>query len=348
MTQFTVYSSTDASAPVLDGNGATNNLINLLDKILVAGYGSKAAAGWSHPFTGSTTEQVYRGGSGTQRYLHVLDDGSLTGGQRAAAIRCYETMAAVGDTTGLPFPTAAQETNGLSWRKSTTADGTARPWIAFADDRTLYLLIATGDTGAATTSAPYSWPMFMFGDFYSYTPTDIYNCMVIGVPSSQGFSASSINFTSSTVYEGDVISNQMTITGSVQTMVGHYIDRTLSGTQNSTQNYKKGANQFTAAGGATSRTSLAGLLDFPNGADGAAWLSPIYIMDSTIPEVVHGELRGCFHQLHDLNNFGDGDILTGAVGDQVARTFQVVKGTPHTSPVQGVWVFETSDTLRTN
>ena len=39
-----IYSSSDAGAPVLRGN-TPGDLINLLEKCLVTGYGSKAGAG---------------------------------------------------------------------------------------------------------------------------------------------------------------------------------------------------------------------------------------------------------------------------------------------------------------
>lgn len=340
MAQFTIYSSADASAPVLHSNADANNLIALLDAVLVNGYGSKAAAGWTHPFAGSGTEQAYRGGSGTQRYLHILDDGSLTGGRRAAAVRAYETMAAVTDTTGLPFPNLTQEANALSWRKSTDISVTARPWMVFADNQTFYLLIATGDTGSVSSAAPFQWTLFMFGDFFSYTPGDLYNCQIIGIPSSQGFVAGGISINQPTVYMGDKIYGSVSQTGSILTQIGHYVNRTLSGTQNSTNNYKKGGTNFFPNN--SQPVALQGLIDFPNGADGAAWLSPIYVMDSVVPEVFHGEYRGFYHQGHDVGNFGDGDIIT-AVGDR-ARIFQIVK----LSPNSGVYVFETSDTLKTN
>ncbi|MGE3907973.1 MAG: hypothetical protein AB7K36_01385, partial [Chloroflexota bacterium] len=57
MTTTRIYRSTDSGAPVLTGQAGS--LLNLLDKCLVDGYGSKAAAGWSRPYTG-TNKTAYR------------------------------------------------------------------------------------------------------------------------------------------------------------------------------------------------------------------------------------------------------------------------------------------------
>lgn len=337
MAQFTIYRSTDASAPVLDGNGATNNLINLLHKILVAGYGSKSGAGWTEPFTNTATKGVWRPASGTRFYLRVLDDGSMTGAQRDTSVRGGESMSDI-DTFTNAFPTAAQATNGLNWRKSTTADGTARPWIALADDRTLYLFIQTGDTSAGSGF----WPMFMFGDFFSYKAADTHNAMIWGAAI---FSASSINFAQSSTYQGDLITNSMQTT-----QTGVYKARIAAETGTSVSCAKKSAAHLMLNATSNTLDTLIGGLAYPNAADGGLYLHPIWIMDGTTPDVIHGELRGLFHQLHPPGFFSDGDTVAGAIGS--GKTYLMIKKSPgqgsNVNNGNGVWTLETSATLRTN
>src|SRR4051812_21450587 len=166
----TVYRSTDPSAPVLDG--LAGSLVNLLDKCLVAGYGAKAAAGWTKPFTGTNTA-VFRQGGGNSFYLDVADNGPGVATTQEARLRGYEAMTAVATGTG-PFPTVALAANGLFIRKSAAAAATARVWTLIADDRTFYLFIQSGDVAG-------QWWGFNFGDFYSYvTGTDNYRTMIIG------------------------------------------------------------------------------------------------------------------------------------------------------------------------
>src|SRR5262245_48942529 len=114
-----LYRSTDASAPVLTGQVGT--LITLLDACLVSGYGSKAAPGWTKPYT-LTNAGAFKHGSGSRSmYLHVDDNCTPTGLARDAGSFCWETMSAYNTGTG-QFPTVAQRATGLYWRKSATAD----------------------------------------------------------------------------------------------------------------------------------------------------------------------------------------------------------------------------------
>lgn len=135
-----------------------------------------APAGWTKPFTG-TNKAAFRNSvaaGGTGMYLRVLDDASLTGAERNAAVRAYLTMSDV-DTGTIPTPTVAQLATGIVWRKSNTVDSTARPWILIADELTFYLCVDTGtfasEGGAGTYAA---------GDFASLVPADAYRFFVAG------------------------------------------------------------------------------------------------------------------------------------------------------------------------
>jgi hypothetical protein len=162
-----IYYSTDDSAPVL--SGTAGSLITLLDAVLVNGYGSRQAAGWTKPYSDAGTyKAVYRQGGGNQRYLRILDDAAsltaLTG--KAADARCYLTMSDVDTGTG-QFPTGALSGYTTYCAKSSTADSTVRPWIIIATDRSFYIWIDTN-------SSSYRSLQF-FGDIISINPSDTYN-----------------------------------------------------------------------------------------------------------------------------------------------------------------------------
>lgn len=174
MTTTRIYRSSDTSAPVLVGG--VSSLINVLDKCLVAGYGSKTAAGWTKPYTG-TNKAAFRNGvaaGGTGMYVRVLDDGSATGGARNALARAYLTMSDV-DTGTIQTPTAAQLAASIVWRKSDTTDSTARDWILVADELTFYLCVDTGTVASNGGCGTYA-----AGDFASYVPSDTYRFFIAG------------------------------------------------------------------------------------------------------------------------------------------------------------------------
>src|SRR6267142_3788080 len=136
MSQFTQYSSLDASAPVLSGSAGA--LLTVLDAILVNGYGSKSAAGWSKPIANAGSIGSYKNGTGsTQLGLVINDNGAnVTSTFKEAWATGWESVAGVGASVGSgtgQFPTPAQllTTGHVVIRKSLTADATARNWVCF-------------------------------------------------------------------------------------------------------------------------------------------------------------------------------------------------------------------------
>jgi len=142
------YSSTDASAPVLSGTG---NFVDLLDAILVTGYGSQPAAGWTKPFTGTNKAAFLMATTGDAPgyYVRILDQ--LDSG-RGVAWRCYKTMSDV-DTGTNPVPTVAQVPgNGISFWKSEANSAAARGWFCVADDRG-FMFVSARDSATSFTVA---------------------------------------------------------------------------------------------------------------------------------------------------------------------------------------------------
>jgi hypothetical protein len=324
MAQFTIYRSTDSSAPVL--TGAVGDLVNLLDKCLVTGYGSQSAAGWSKPYTG-TNKAAFRQGSGSnQFYLRVQDDAPGAGGAKESRITGYEAMTTVDAGTG-PFPTAAQGVGSIAMmvaRKSATADATARAWIVVADDRTVYVRVLTGDTGGAYFG-------FNFGEFYSLVASDSYRCFIVGRSSENSAAVTSENVGA--------------LSASISsTTRGNYVARGHTGLG--------GPVLCTVTGDsskAPAMTTSLGTVPFTNPADGGIYLAPLWISDPTTTPAfgLRGRQRGLWHFLHPLASVADGDTFSG-VGDLAGKTFLMIKSVydPNGSP--GVMVVETSNTLETN
>ena len=159
----------DTSAPTIDGQNGS--LITALDAILVNGYGSESALGWTKSYSG-TNKAVYRGDTtnGTGFYIRI-DDGNAT--TTRAEIRGYETMTGV-DTGSNAFPT----TDTMYITKSNSADSTARPWMVYGDDYGVWLLIYIGSTSTGGSSDRAA--VYFFGDFVTKDPDDSYNCVVSG------------------------------------------------------------------------------------------------------------------------------------------------------------------------
>lgn len=165
----TYYSSSDGSAPVLTGQNGS--LITLLDAVLVNGYGSKSAAGWTKQYSG-TNKAVYKMGSGgTNCVLRILDDGSVaTAAAREANARAAESASDV-DTLADPFPLVANIADTVNiWRKSTSADSTARVWKAVADSRLILLWVEHSTTQSE---------LYIFGDLEPIYPGDAYCCFMM-------------------------------------------------------------------------------------------------------------------------------------------------------------------------
>lgn len=174
-----IYKSTDSGAPTLTGQASS--LISLLSACLVDGYGSKSAAGWTKPYTGTNLaafRNTTSGGSGM--YLRVDDSGGGTGSTREALVRGYATMSDA-NTGTVETPTAAQVSTSLVWRKSNTTDSTARAWVLIADERTFYLCVNTG-----TLTGEYGSGTYAAGDFTSLVPGDAYGWFIVGRESQQG------------------------------------------------------------------------------------------------------------------------------------------------------------------
>lgn len=326
MTPPTVYKSTDAAAPVL--NGVAGSLVAVLDAVLVNGYGAKAAAGWTKAFAGAN-KAAYRSlatGTGIGVYLRVQDDAPnpTLANAREARIRGHEVMTTVDVGTGL-FPTATQFANGLFMRKSATNDATARPWVIVADDRTFYLFVKSGDYGN-------QYAAMCFGEYYSLKSTpDAYRAILICRTIEQ------IALTPVALGSQEVLHVLAALSAA---SVGHYVPRTFSEFPQSAVLVGKHGNA------AHSASQLTGLIPYPSPVDGGLYLAQVTVHEQIAPlGVARGRLRGFWHFLHpSASEVGDGDTFAGA-GPYAGKNFLFVIPA---ADGQSVFCIETSATWETN
>jgi hypothetical protein len=307
-----IYRSTDASAPTL--SGTVGSLVALLDACLVNGYGAKAAAGWSKPFTG-TNRACFRPGAGPRHYLDVYDNAATTGGAKEAECRGFETMTAAGVGTH-EFPSVG---TAAVMRKSASADGTARTWILIADDRTMYLWVDTTDIGSLSRFG------YTFGEFFSMKAS--------------GDVARSVIAVNGTENSGNVSAGHMhACVQSLQNGQQLYAPRAYHGMGPPIAHAKIHQTGFTSLG--TGLTIGIGLLPFPNPEDNGLYVSPIQMVEviGGIPLGVRGRLRGYYSQMHPVASFNAGEEFAGC-GDYVDKTFIIL-----CRNAAGGWVtFETSE-----
>lgn len=362
-----IYASTDASAPTLTGQ--TGSLTTLLDAILVNGYGSKTAAGWTINQT-TTSKRGYKqnltGSNNSSGMLLYIDDtGSGAGGAKEARACGFETMSAITPTGTGQFPTSSQSSLGtgqLIIRKSTTADATTRSWYCIANGQTIYFFVETGDVTSPLAAA---FP-FCFGDFKSYRASDQYAVMIIGrnIENSAAFvndplhgigvSGSNANlYNMSSLMFGHFVARSFTGAGGSK-QVGKFINQGPLGIMNTgtfgvTWCAGSWASNISTTWSATNAgislgRSLIGSFPYPNPADGSLWLSPIWIHHDG---GIRGYFAGLWAPLHD-RPLSSQDTYTAASGNLSGKSFIAMNipaatALSNTADVAQVHI-ETSDT----
>ena len=284
------YLSTDVGAPVI-GYSTPGSLIAVLKACLVDGYGSKAPAGWTMPFTG-TNQAVFRMGGGGLRYLYIND--SPTGGY-AAPVRAYDTMSGLTTGTGM-FPTAAQvtDTNARWWRAYNTS-GTL--WAVIATDRYFYLWVG----------AQYA-AIYFFGDPNKLDPSDSYNTILCvsatasGLTSSQGIGRTQLDLSS--FNSGLFAARSLDQANTSWANVGLNIDTV-----------KNGGNAIGSGG-----------LSYPNQADGSIYMGDVWVHESNITIYLRGVMPELYCPFNGIGtpDFSNFNVITIPSGELSGRSFLVV------------------------
>lgn len=301
-----VYRSSDASAPVLRGN-TPGDLINVLEKCLVTGYGSKAGAGWTKPYTG-TNVAAFRQGAGSNGMYLRIDDTSTAASDRNARIVGYETMSDV--NTGAPqsFPTAVQRAGGeYVWTKqSSSTAANAREWIVWADEKLFYMYINPYPERGAGQQKYYN-QFWGFGDINSYKTGDATHTMLLG-----SYPGTSI-YSSQNVFQGG---SNVSSVGSVNLYMARRFDQLGAPVPMGWHSdYAK-----------MQSTYCNGQLSYPHGPDGGLYMAPIWCHDpNASPYNVRGVFPGLWSHAHSEAIFGHLDTFDGQ-GDLAGRNFIYIGG----------------------
>jgi len=158
-----LYSSTDDGAPVLlDGAGS---LVNVLDKCLVAGYGSKTGLGWTKEFYSPDGKVVVYRNKGTGLFLRVSNSVNYAATGMSAMIEVFEAMRAL-DIGYLRTPET--EVNQYFAYANTKTGARVCKWKLIGDDKGFWIITEFSST-ADNFAAAY------FGDYIPYHLENKYN-----------------------------------------------------------------------------------------------------------------------------------------------------------------------------
>lgn len=322
--QFTIFSSSMDGAPVL--NGDTGSLVNVLNKILVYGFGTTLSAGWSLPYTSSNgSGSCYKMPGGTGFYLSVQDDNLIYWYPWEPRCRAFERATSWNSGSG-QFPlSGVQGLNNLGYLQVRKANPLALPfttkqWVAFVDSSTLYFFWISGLSAGAWDQC------IVFGDIYSYKGSnDLYRCLHLS-------------------REVEAISNTCNL--SVwsypdSSIPAHYMARSWAGGGQSIAVGKVGGRNLHA-----NITYMDGNVQYPNGPDNSIVLSPIWITEPT-GKSIRGHMRGLYHVCHNYLNFAYGDTFEGS-GSLAGKTFMIVGPWYCNGTIWITLAVETSNTVDTN
>lgn len=269
------FSSTDTSAPQLTGqSGSLKDLVRALT-VGTSGvaYGTglteKLALGWSVLFETSTKLIIQGAIGGTQIPVRIDDSGSGAGSFREAFVFGVESATGVDSYTDR-FPTSAQLSAGLVWRKSNNLSSATVPWWAWGDDKTFYLMVNWYGTIYAA--------LYGFGDFKSIKPGDAYNFFVEG---------------GTVVNSSSVIPYTFGHTGGNGVSTYSYAARAHN---QSTKSVAIGHNWlFTASNQEESVGQLTNSMAYPSPANSGLVCVPVAVFEGGVPR---GVLRGLHCPLH--------------------------------------------------
>ncbi len=273
---------------------------------------NKAGLAWTKPFAGGTNSQTYRSADAgsNQFYLQVVDNGATAGGALESQVYGAEVMSADQAVTSGQFPTAVQAASGRCVRKSATADGTARAWVLYGDDRTFYLFISNGDSIAYSGGCA-------FGHFITHKSGDAFN----------------------TFLAGTILFNTAAVSAQAPWQLAAVATTSNVGISAARLYSQAGAavpiGLFPATGAQTN-PGTGGAVTYPNPADSGAYVTPVLIADTA--GNVRGRMPGLYTTLHN-GAFSQGDTITGVVGlSGVTLTAQVCESAINTA---GQWALDT-------
>ena len=322
---WTWYKSTDAGTSTPTVNGVTGSLLTLFDAVLVNGYGSKPAAGWTKAYTGTNvTVYASSGTNGFTNYLRVDDSGPGAWGGREARVRGYSAISGTADSGTFGIPSSVASANGYYVSKSEAADSVAVPWHMFADEKTLVLVTNGGTT--------LGWRSFYFGDYYSYNP-GVHPCIIVARDAEASNSATYNRLAQNSQYPYDGKS-------------GHVImqDPTYAYAGSSSLACEGGRFQTsTSSPYARSDQSVSPVFSFPMLYTGEVSLERLTLAwIATSPKGIIGRVRGVYAINHARGTFPHGLQVAGS-GDLAGKSFVLLN-----DGTTGAMAYETSNTVEGN
>lgn len=256
-----------------------------------------APATWAKTYSG-TNKAAYKSTdvTATGCLLRVDDTATLT-----ARVVGYETMSDVDTGTGV-FPTTAQQSGGLFWVKSSTANATANPWMLFADGRTVYL--ARAYRGGNTSTEINNYELHAFGDPTPTKSGDPFACIISGELADQ--SASNVNNTAKSYYVNSTASSAN---------LGLFMPRSYTGLGSSIQAARCFPSLHNNNTGSASGIFITNATQYPNPADGGLYVVPHYLFES-VTFALRAVSPGfyCCPQSIPVGSFASRDSVTGVTG----------------------------------
>lgn len=167
-------------------NGTAGSLINLLDNTIVLN------SGWTKVYSG-TNKAIYKNAS--NKLIRVQDDGNTlltttasAGTTKDAVLIACESATDVDTMTNI-YPSSAQLSTALQFKKSNTADSISRPYCIIYNEKFFYLFNDPLNTNFNNIFEP-----IFFGDVISYKTNDVYNTVIHAVESVNSNSSTSNTF----------------------------------------------------------------------------------------------------------------------------------------------------------
>lgn len=255
----------------------------------------RAPLGYTKVFTGSN-KAAYRanGPAGLRHFLRVQDDGGSAGGNRECRLWGYETMSDVDTGTG-PYPTVGQSSNGYFQMKSSSTDGTQRPWCLVGDGKIFYLFLDYGGTAASGLGNTGTFYATVFGDIIPYKAGDAYASVLAACTSASSTSnpPQSLGAQQTSISSPTSFSSCMNIARDFTAVLGsRYVGLMASGLGSSMG--------FTA------------YMSYPHQIDNGFYINPVQVTQGT-PAVIRGRMPGLYEGMHGraLNNL---DIVENVQG----------------------------------
>lgn len=294
----TVYRSTDASAPTLDGQ--KGSLITVLKACLVNGYGAKTAAGWTIALDDAVNHKIiFRNNAvtGSGRYFRIQDNGRIASGTTSyhttdracnaalVGMRGYSDI----DTPIIPFPRVMTGTflhndyaYGVTIRKSynTSNADYVKPWIVIADSRTCYIITTSSSLNSTTlpTSNTNSYNNYRgitgFGDIKQFNPDDstMPKAFVMGGDFGE------LDVITGGLYAGSASFQNLGYINNNSINGGNYLDLSIENSANSVHGGNKGWYLTTMIGGSCNSTTNEGeYMHYPSPMNADAIFQPIII-----------------------------------------------------------------------